>query len=112
MRPILTLLGLFLCADAATAATVGGVDLLARCNHAPVRSSRTCGAKKTVVTHYVSAVYVPRTGSIHAIANPKLAKAVQIHITNDKSCRAPCRRSGETLLRARSRRKRSTLSIR
>ena len=71
--------------SAGFAATVGGVQLQpAVKSKAGSLVLATCGAKKTIVTHYVSALYVPRTGSIQAIGDPKAGKAVHVHITDDK----------------------------
>src|SRR5581483_2326573 len=76
---------LTLYAGAAAATTLAGVDLR------PSLQSRagplalvSCGVRSTLaIDHYVSALYVPRNGSVQALRNPKAAKAVQIHITND-----------------------------
>jgi hypothetical protein len=78
--------GLALLAGAADAASLAGVDLQ------PAMQSRggglvlaSCGVKRSLaINHYVSALYVPRNGSVQALRNPKAAKAVQLHITNDK----------------------------
>lgn len=68
------------------AATLAGVELR------PSLQARggslvlaTCGVRKTLaINHYVSALYVPRKASIQTIGSPKSAKAVRIHITNDR----------------------------
>lgn len=68
------------------AATLAGVELRAslQSRGGPLVLA-TCGVKKTLaINHYVSALYVPRNGSIQAISNPRSAKIVHIHITNDK----------------------------
>lgn len=90
MLPTVTLriscaIALGLCLSPALATTVGGVQLQpALKSKAGSLVLATCGAKKTIVTHYVSALYVPRTGSIQAIGDPKAGKVVQVHITDDK----------------------------